>query len=264
MDRDRILKGTADGQERLLLAKTIDLAETAAKKHSMVFSDFLDAAKSGSFYEKLTACFPDLHIFAWGGMEDCERRMLAFAPDYMEITPEDFPICAIAVSVERKFTDTALSHRDYLGSVLGLGIDRSRLGDILVKDDGALLFVAEGLADFVSGSLRKVGRVPVHTALASPADFSQERKTQLQRLTVASLRMDAVAGAVFHLSRGKMQGLISAEKVQVNWSSATHADKTLKEGDMVSCRGFGRFRVGSVGGNTKKGRIVVEIEKFIS
>ena len=95
------------------------------------------------------------------------------------------------------------------------------------------------------------------------ADALPKRQTERKRITAASLRLDAVAGEVFHLSRGKVQALIGAEKAAVNWNTVTSTSHLLKEGDMVSLRGFGRFRVGEVGGKTKKDRVGLEIERYI-
>lgn len=248
--------------ERLLFAKVLDQAAFSLKRHSPAFTDFLDMAKSGKFLE-LLSYERDLQVMAFGGTEDTERRMLGFAPDYMEFGKEDFPICALRIQKNRKFGQADLSHRDYLGSILGLGIDRGKIGDIFVGEEETICFVERDIAPYITANLQKVSRTPVEVEETEIEAVSVEKEMELRHLSVASVRLDAVAGAALHLSRGKIQDYISAEKANVNWSVTTNPSCMLKEGDMVSVRGFGRFRVLSIGGRTKKDRIVVEVGIYI-
>lgn len=262
MDRQGLLKVVTQPDERLLFAKVLDQAAFSLKRHSPAFTDFLDMAKSGKFLEVLSY-ERDLQVMAFGGTEDTERRMLGFAPDYMEFGKEDFPICALRIRKNKKFGQTDLSHRDYLGSILGLGIDRGKIGDIFVGEEETICFVTQEIAAYITANLHKVSRTPVEVEETAVGKISVEKEMEVRHLSVASLRLDAVAGAALHLARGKMQDYISAEKANVNWSVATNPSCVLKEGDMVSVRGFGRFRVLSIGGRTKKDRIVVEVGIYI-
>lgn len=262
MDRQSLLKAVTQPDERLLFAKVLDQAAFSLKRHQPAFTDFLDMAKSGKFLEMLSY-ERDLQVMAFGGTEDTERRMLGFAPDYMELKKEDFPICALRIRKNKKFGQTDLSHRDYLGSILGLGIDRGKIGDIFVGEEETICFVEEEIASYISANLQKVSRTPVEVTETQIESVSVEKEMEVRRISVASLRLDAVAGAALHLARGKVQDYISAEKANVNWSVTTNTSYLLKEGDMVSVRGFGRFRVLSIEGRTKKDRIVVEVGIYI-
>ena len=117
MNKQALLQGMTQPEERLLFAKVLDQAAFSYKRHTPAFTDFLDMAKSGKFLEKLRS-LSDLNVVAFGGTEDCERRMIGFAPDYMELEGKDFPICALRITKHKKFGQTDLSHRDYLLSLI--------------------------------------------------------------------------------------------------------------------------------------------------
>ena len=231
MDRQALLKSVPEGEERLLFAKALDQAIFAMKRREPAFTDFMDRAKCARFRERLQG-LRELEITLFGGTEDCERQMMGFFTE--PLAAEKFPIKIVKIRRKsKKFGQTDLSHRDYLGSLLGLGIDRGKVGDILVAEE------------------------------TEQAEDIPQRQTEARRLTVASMRLDAVASEAFHLARGKTQTLIHAEKAQVNWNIVTSTSHLLKEGDLVSLRGFGRFRVKEIGGRTKKDRIGLEIEKYV-
>ena len=116
---------------------------------------------------------------------------------------------------------------------------------------------------YITAVLEQVSRTAVVAEETEQAEDIPQRQTEARRLTVASMRLDAVASEAFHLARGKTQTLIHAEKAQVNWNIVTSTSHLLKEGDLVSLRGFGRFRVKEIGGRTKKDRIGLEIEKYV-
>lgn len=263
MDRQALLKSVPEGEERLLFAKALDQAFLSMKRQEPAFTDFMDRAKCERFMERLRHA-GDFRVAVFGGGEDCERLMLGFSPRGEELEEEQFPIRALRIRRKnKKFGQTGLSHRDYLGSLLGLGIDRGKLGDILVSEEEAFCFAAEEIAPYICASLEQVSRTAVVAEESEAGADGFIKKTEKRRITVPSLRLDAVAGEVFRLSRAKVQGLISAEKAAVNWAVMTNAPHQLKEGDLVSLRGFGRFRVGEAGGRTKKDKIVLEIEQYI-
>ena len=261
MNKQALLQGMTQPEERLLFAKVLDQAAFSYRRHVPAFTDFLDMAKSGKFLEKLQH-LPDLQVIAYGGTMECERRMLGFAPEYLTFSQQNFPICALRITKHPKFGQTDLSHRDYLGSILGLGIDRGKIGDILVSETETICFVAEEIVGYISAQLTKVSRTPVRVEQTELSEITIKKEVEIRRLTAASLRLDAVAGGVLHMSRGKIQALIAAEKANVNWNVVTNPACLLKEGDMVSVRGFGRFRLCSIGERNKKDRISLEVSVY--
>ena len=249
-----MLRSVPEGEERLLFAKALDQALFSMKRRQPAFTDFMDRAKCARFAERLRG-IRELNVTLFGGTEDCERQMMGFSLAEEELSEEDFPIKIIKIRRKsKKFGQADLSHRDYLGSILGLGIDRGKVGDILVAEDSAVCFVAEEISPYITAVVAEE---------TEGAEAIPQRQTETKRLTVASMRLDAVAGEAFNLARGKVQTLIGAEKAQVNWNIVTNTSHQLKEGDMVSLRGFGRFHIKSIGGKTKKDRIGLEIEKYV-
>ena len=157
-----------------------------------------------------------------------------------------------------------MSHRDYLGSILGLGIDRSKTGDILVFDGSALCYVKKEISDYIASNIEKVGRNSVKAKVVDISDIELPKlKTEEKSFTVASLRIDAVAGGAFNIPRGKIQLLIEGEKTFLNFLPEISPSKTVGEGDMISVRGFGRFKILSVNGKTKKDRISITVLKYV-
>ncbi len=263
MNKQQMLKGIGDQEERLFFAKVLDQAAFALKCFEVQFSDFMDVARCRRCMERLKNN-ADLEVLAFGGVENAERLMLGLAPKQGMLSNEHFPISALQIAPKnRKFAQADLSHRDYLGSILGLGIERGKLGDILVSEDGAVCFVNEEMADYIQTNLEKVSKTVVTVTKLEQAEALAPKRTEFRRQTVASMRLDAILGEALHLSRGKAQTLITSEKVNVNWSVVTNTSYILKTGDMVSARGFGRFRVGEVSGRTKKDRIALEVEMYI-
>ena len=262
MDRKALLQGMTQPEERLLFAKVLDQAAFSYKRHTYAFTDFLDAAKSGRFLEKLRY-ETDMQILAFGGAEDAERSMIGFAPDYVSFSEKDFPISALRITKNQRFGQKDLTHRDYLGSILGLGIDRGKVGDILVSEQETICFVKEEIASYIQTNLERVSKTPVLVEEVPLDTVAVQKKLELHRLTTASLRLDAVAGGALHLSRGNIQRLIVGEKANVNWNIITNPSFLLKEGDVVSVRGYGRFRLLKIGGKTKKDRIGLEIGLYV-
>lgn len=247
----------------MLFANALDQVAFALKRHEVQFTDFMDRAKCGRFLERMKNP-GDLEIQAFGGLEEAERMMLAFAPNQGTLSHQDFPIIVLKIAPKsKKFGQTDLSHRDYLGSILGLGIERGKIGDILVSEDGAICFAEAEMAGYILTNLDKVSKTAVTVSKLDKAQVLSPKRTENRRVTVPSMRLDAILADALHLSRGKAQTLITGEKVNVNWSAVTNTSYILKTGDMVSARGFGRFRVGEVGGKTKKDRIGLELEIYI-
>ncbi len=147
------MRSIPEGEERLLFAKALDQALFSIKRRQPAFTDFMDRAKCVRFAERLRG-IRELNVALFGGTEDCERQMMGFSLVEDPLLAEDFPIKILKIRRKsRKFGQTDLSHRDYLGSILGLGIDRGKLGDILVAEDEAVCFVAEEISPYICVSL---------------------------------------------------------------------------------------------------------------
>lgn len=250
-------------EEKLLFAKVLDQADFCLQKHKMTFSDFMDIAKC-MYLKEILCKIPNIAFTMFGGYGESERNMFGFTPDYMDISSDDFPIQLLEIKKNLKFGQSDLTHRDYLGSILGLGIDRSKIGDILLMEDKTLCFVHEEVAEYISMNLQKVSRTSVKILMVDRKEsILPKRKLEQYHMTVSSLRLDAIVSAAFSISRGKAQSLIRSEKTTINWTVVSNTSFIVKEGDILSLRGYGRIKLEEVLGNTKKGRIGIEIGRYV-
>ncbi|MDR1530859.1 MAG: hypothetical protein LBS62_01490 [Clostridiales bacterium] len=242
-----------DGQ----FAKVLDRYYLCRRESAMVFSDFLDPESTEKFL-RIFKQDRDVQALAFGGFADAERKIIGFAPAGFDLDGEDFPIAALTLRYNEKFSDPP-AHRDYLGAVLGLGLDRAKVGDICLTRGGAVLFIAADLAGYAAANLDKAGRVKLNVTMGA-AETPRENGAEI-RLTVASLRLDVVTSAAFNISRKKSAALIEGEKVFINWSLVSNSAKPVAEGDVITVRGLGRVKFSRLDGKTKKGRFGLVIIK---
>jgi len=189
----------------------------------------------------------------WGGYGDAERRIVAFyAVKGME-EPLEWPLRWLRIRWDGRYA--APGHRDLLGAMLGQGVARDNLGDLLVTEGAAYCAVLPGIAGYLAASLTEAGRATIRCDVPEGELSLPEPRLEPRRCTVASLRLDAVLAAAWNLSRGEAAGMIAQGKVRVDHLPQERADTRLGEGALVSVRGKGRFRIAEVGAVTKKGRI---------
>lgn len=265
MDKGALLDRLgAAGEDRLTLAKILDRAEQAGNRNIPAATDFLSPAQRAQAADLLRlAGFPETGYTALGGYEGAERRLLLFLPDWLEREDAESqsPIrCLRAVFRE----EYQLTHRDFLGSLMGMGIVREKVGDILVGPDSADLMVLDTVADFLLRSWESAGRAKLTVSAIEPENLHiPQVQCREVRDTVSSLRLDAVASSGFRMARGKAAALIESGRVQVNWRECAKPDKLLSAGDTVSARGFGKFVLSEVGGVTKKGRTSILLKVYV-
>ncbi|WP_126147918.1 photosystem II S4 domain protein [Synechococcus elongatus] len=251
----------AGADNRDCLARLIDLAEQSIRTWEPAISDFLSPPELAEAQERLGR-LTELQLLPWGGYPQAERQRLAIARSEMPLDVDQIAIAAVEIA--GNFLFDPASHRDFLGSLLGTGLVREKVGDILVLGDrGAQALVMPELVEFLGLQLTQVRSVPVKvreiplTELRIPAP-------RIKQLTTveASLRLDAIASAGFGLSRSKMVDLINRGEVRVNWKAATQPSTQLKTGDLVAVRGKGRLAIGDVQ-VTKKERYRLELTRYV-
>ncbi|KIL35351.1 RNA-binding protein S4 [Cohnella kolymensis] len=248
--------------EKPFVDRAWEWVERAAERHETKRTDFLDPRQAYILFS-LANRHPDAQVRLDGGSADAERQRAIIAPDYRNIEVEDMGIAVLDISSDdRRISE--LDHGDYLGALLGLGIKRDKIGDLHVREDGCHALIAEEIGDFLIGHMKQAHRVDVMVSML-PLSALQEVKIKLdeQMFSVASLRLDGVASDVFRLSRTKIMAPIRAGRCRVNWKSEEDPSTLLKAGDVVSMKGFGRFKVLDVEGVSKSGRIRVRIGKFV-
>ncbi|MEI3525991.1 MAG: YlmH/Sll1252 family protein [Eubacteriales bacterium] len=238
-----------------------DLARTAYQRGIAVFSDFLNLNELNIF-QSLRGEFSYLETETFGGYELAERQIAVFRPE-APVFYADYPVkCLKITPLNAKFAED-LNHRDYLGAVLNLGIDRACLGDILVEEDAAYLFCLERMADFIRDNLIRIRHTSVYVEQVEAENFHYEPKYKEVSGTVASVRLDKLLALAFNASRSSLTGLIEGGKVFVNGKLVTSNGYEPKEGDSISVRGMGRFRFRETGGQSKKGREYVILWRYI-
>lgn len=258
LPREDVLKGV---ENRETVTRLLDLADQALRTWEVVCSDFLsppELAEAQRIFARLT----EVQILPWGGYPQAERQRLAIARTDLPLEPDQVAIAAISIS--GNFLFDPATHRDFLGSLLGTGIVREKVGDLIVLGErGAQALVVPELVDFLAMTLVQVRSVPVKTQLLPLEDLKIREPKKKEMTTVeASLRLDAIASAGFGMSRSKMVDLISAGDVRVNWKDITQSSYVLKAGDLVAIRGKGRLEIGEIA-VTKKERFRVQLTRLL-
>lgn len=252
------------GEDRLLMAKVLDRARQAQERNIPSSTDFLSPQQQMLALDLLRlAGVSETSYMASGGYDGAERKTILFLPDWLdaENAGEELPVRCLRAVFR---AEDSLNHRDFLGSLMGMGIVREKLGDILVGPESADLIVLDMVADFLLQNWNSAGRAKLRVSEIEAGHLHiPELKCQEVRDTVSSLRLDAVASTGFRMARGKAADLISSGRVQLNWRECTKPDKLLAAGDTVSARGFGKFVLAEVGGTTKKGRTSIMIKRYI-
>ncbi|TJY43359.1 RNA-binding protein [Cohnella pontilimi] len=248
--------------EKAFVDRAWEWVERAAERHETKRTDFLDPRQAHVLFA-LAKRHPDAAIRLDGGYAGAERKRAIIAPDYRPLDAEDMGIAVLDItSDDRRISE--LDHGDYLGALLGLGIKRDKIGDLHVRDDGCHALIAEEIAVFITGQMRQAHRVEVSVGVLPLPQLREVAQTlEEQVLSVASLRLDGIASDVFRLSRTKIVEPIRAGRCRVNWKTEENPSTPLRAGDVVSMKGFGRFKLLEVEGVSKSGRTRVRIGKFM-
>ena len=253
----RYFEASGNGEEA---RRMIDLAEQVQAGRPYRVTDFMSPAGL-VIADAVKANFGGINIISSGGYEGAERLRVVFVDLHFQGTV-DLQIAVLKVSWDPRFR--LLTHRDVLGSLMGLGIDRTHFGDIIVTSDGAQVIVDETIADFVIQNFTKIAMVTVTVSRMELSELQpKEEKIKEVRTTVASMRLDSIASSGFSTSRTKVVEAIKAGLVQVNWQPAKGPAQEVKEGDVISLRGRGRMQIESITGTSKKGRIGVHLKRFM-
>lgn len=201
-------------------------------------------------------------VTAFGGTADCERVMLRFGSEELCGYEEHFPIQCIEISpVVEKFGEE-LGHRDYLGALMNLGIERGTLGDIIIVGKCAFLFCTEKMAPYIMENLNQVRHTNVRCRIARNIPESTITRLERRTVQVSAARADSIIAKVYNLSRSEGVELFRAKKIFVNGRLNENNSGQLKPGDKVTVRGFGRFQFVAVAGETRKGKLNVEVDIF--
>lgn len=260
--RPEILRAlAADEGDRLLLAQLLDRLETCRERCYLTATRFLDPRERTLAEEAVRLSGAAAECVFWGGCEDAERTVALFFPSYL--TREDaIAEAPLALLRAEKSPADTLSHRDYLGALMGLQIERDRIGDIFVHETGADLFVLRDVADFLLLHFNRAGRKRITLSEVPAGQLRRAAAAETEgEGSVASLRLDSVAALVFGLSRAQAQELVAHGLVLLNHQVCLRPDREISVGDAITVRRRGRARITALGGVSRKGRQFVRFSR---
>ncbi len=249
--KTELLARISDKDDRMLLSSVYDKLEQSYQRNYPVFSDFLDERQMALVKNLFSFWKDDLYFF--GGIENAGRNICHLRFGY-----EEYPIKLVELSFPK---GAEVTHRDVLGSLMGLGIKRQKIGDILV-DGVAIVAVKEEILKYITENLVSVGRYPVSIRVLEEFTVKNIENFSYRQTTVAALRLDCIVSDITRLSREKAKELILAGKVKVNHFEETHYNKVLSCGDVISISKKGRFVLEEIEGVTRKDRIRITIKKY--
>lgn len=246
--------------EQILGRHILDLARLAWGTNRPQTTDFYDPYERKVAHSVLGS-IPEVGVLYQGGYKKAERARLIIYPQFylMETIPSSLRV----IEARGNFAFQEVSHQDYLGSILGTGLKRGKIGDLLIAPEGCQVIVAGEVADYLLSNWNQVHRVPISLKEIDEEQLAVEpERIKEIKATVASLRLDAVAAEGFGTSRSKMVREIRGERVKLNWKPVSNPAVGISEGDVLSIRGRGRVVVSQVGGTTRKGRIGVVLHRY--
>ncbi len=246
-------------EDKLLLARAQDAIHLCDKNGFAHCIGFLDERQRSVLTAAVHHCSLAQCVF-WGGYAEAERTYFAAFPTFLPLDYEQVPVTALQFS----YRDMAqLTHRDFLGTLLSLGVRREAVGDIICNVGHTVVFVADTVATFLSEQIDKVGGESVTVTVGIPENFSVTKKYAVLECFIASVRMDNIAKALIGCSREQAAQMVRSGLVSLNHVVCENVSAAVAEGDTLSIRGVGRFRVHSVEGRTKKGRVILIAHKYI-
>ena len=264
MDRN-ILSKYKKEDEKLILSKVMDKINFCETRNRIQVTDFLDLGQKQLICNFLNSQKVNNYIF-YGGFEEAERVLVVFYPEKLEELIQNISfneyikVIRITLPNENKGKYT---HQNYLGALMKLGLKREKIGDILVDENGADIIIKEDILKFLVTNLPQLTRF--QKAKIEEIKLEELRKAIIKKekitITVSSMRIDNIVAELAKCSRNKANELLEQERVFVNYEVITKPTKQIKEEDKITIRGKGRFEIKQIVGNTRKGRIMVDVEK---
>ena len=268
MDKQKILNKYSKTEDKLLISKMLDKIELAKTKNKIQYTDFLDGYQN-HLLEKILIQENEENYIISGGFEEAERKCITFYPEKLkEVARVNYksilPIVCIRIQLPKEMYGQ-YSHRDYLGGLIKLGIKREKIGDILVFEDGADILILEEITKFLLQNLNTLTRFSKSKIEQVSIKEIREKSVQKQemRIMVASMRLDSVIAEILRTSRGKAEEIIKEARVFINFENIDKLTKQVKEKDLITIRGKGRFEIGMQEGTTKNGRIKIIVYQYV-
>lgn len=265
MDKQKYLKRYTSDEDKLLISKIIDKINNFNTGYKIVYTDFLDPYQKQLVKKFLEEIKQENYLFL-GGYNEAERECLLLYPDYIsnieKTKSEVINIIEIKLPNEVK---GKYNHKNYLGMLMKLGIRREKLGDIIVTDEGAQIIVLKEISEILRSQLVNLTRMHKAQIQIKSIDTINEIKLNFesQKIIFSSLRLDVVIAGILKISRTSANEIISSERAYINWELQKNNSKHIKENDIITIRGKGRYKISAILGTTKKERIVLRVDKYI-
>lgn len=257
MDKIKLTNYLKDIELKNKMFRLIDKANMCLKNYEVKNTEFMNPYEVKNAKDILNSEV-NIKYHSDGGYDKAERSLVSIFPFYMEYEDIDSPIKFI--QIEGNFKFRSISHKDYLGSILGLGIKREKIGDLLIHDDFCQVVVSSDICDYIVLNLTKVSTNRVKVREISREDLlPSEKKYKEVSFTISSDRLDCVISGIYNMSRQESLKYINAERVSINYEKINSASKTIHSGDLISVRGKGRAEIVEIGGETKKGRLKAKV-----
>lgn len=266
MNRE-VLNDYKNKDEKMLLAEVLDKIANTNNRNKIEHTDFLDLAQNELVQKFLNKQKVENYI-KYGGFNEAERKMYIFYPEKFNEQVVEKNLSSIVQIIRIELPDDLIgkyTHRDYLGAVMKLGVKREKVGDIIVENNGADIIINKEITKFLEQNLSELTRFSKSTITVE--DIQNLRNVEVKKeeieIIVASLRLDNVASELSRCSRSKIIEIMNTERVFVNFQVETKKTKQIKEGDMITIRGKGRFFIKEIIGQTRSGRTILKVEKFV-
>lgn len=254
--------GDNSKKDSFFIPHLFDLAERAERCGYPVFTDFMTTRELSLFLNNLHA-FCNVHTMVWGGHNDCDHKMGGFFPISMDAKEDSFPIQCIRIKAVNVKYAKEIGHRDYLGAILNLGIERSMIGDIRISNQTAYVFSNEEFVPFLLNELTLVRRTAVQCDVVEDVNDIPPQKYEQMARSVASLRLDNVVAAMIGSARGKAGELIAQGKVLADYEERHSNSYRCKDSTIITIKGYGKYKLSVNNDNlTKKGKQKITIYKY--
>ncbi len=267
MDKQKMLADYKNQDEKLLLAKVLDKLEFVKSKNKIENTNFLNLYEQ-DMIDKFLKKIKYKNYYFFGGTGDAERKILIVYPEKLteDMVRKNHSKMLSVVKIKLPIDlSVEYDHRRYLGAIMKLGIEREKVGDISVKQMGADIIVKNEILNYLMQNLSLLTRFSSAEIESKNIEDLKEIETQKLEMTeiVASLRLDNIVSNLARTSRGKAVEILEQERVFLNFKVETKSSKQVKVGDIITIRGKGRFEFKEIIGNTKKGRFIIKVDKFV-
>ena len=266
MEKFEILEKYKKEEDRLLVAKLFDKISAVQKQNKIQYTDFLSPIELQILKKVLNMILYKKYLI-YGGIDGAQRNIIILYPDKLEdiFNSNQFDFNTICNTIRISHLKEKMEHKHYLGGLIKLGVKREKIGDIIVEKDGADIIVLKEITQFLFSHLQELTRFK--SANINILNIQETRKKEQEfiefKIIVSSLRLDNIISELAKTSRSKANEIINDERVFINYENEYKNTKAIKEGDIITIRGIGKFIINEIAGNTKSGRFVIIIKKFV-